>query len=191
MPVVQQAPRAAGTAHGVRRAGTRACRRRPCTGGTASRACSRCPRLRRRGPAPVVCRHRSILFPQRQYPRWRPPKNNWTWPPSRPEAPQQPGEPEDPRQPRGNRPATASPRTRLFHRCPSASGSAGAAAAPVAGQRSEAATAPVAVARRVQRWLRRRLGRVRLLAWRSAAVPGDLNGDGCFLVFCAPGGGRG
>ena len=120
--------------------------------------------------APVVVPPPVIVLP-RQYPRWTPPRNNWPWQPEapqEPEAPQQPEEPQVPQMPQVP-PVPQQPQW-------PGSGSDSGNGSPGGSSRGSADYGGGSGSSR---------------GGSGSGVPGDVNGDGCFLVFCAPGGGRG
>ncbi|MGE0216751.1 DUF7159 family protein [Mycolicibacterium sp.] len=142
--------------------------------------------------APVVLPPPVIVFPQRQWPDWDPPKSNWPWNPQnpKPQTPQEPDEPDEPQSPweppwePPDKPQTPQvpqvPQVPQQPQWPQWPGSGsqpgsnpGGYPGSSGGGRGDSDS-----------------GGSRGGSRGGSGVPGDINGDGCFLVFCAPGRGR-
>lgn len=168
--------------------------------------------------APVVVPPPVIVLPQRQWPRWTPPKDSWTWPPSTPEAPQIPEEPEEepesPWTPPWNPPVEPQvpqvpqapqvpqvPQQPQWPQWPgsgsgsgggsgsSGGSSSGSGSSSSGGSGSSGGSSSSGGSGRGSSSGSGDSGSSR--GSSGSGVPGDVNGDGCFLIFCSPGGGRG
>jgi uncharacterized membrane protein YgcG len=138
--------------------------------------------------APVVVPPPVIVLPR---PQWTPPKPAWTWPKPRPvepdeqqspwqppwqndddDEPQQPSPPTWTQVPQVPQPPKV-PQVPTIPQWPDAGSGGGYGSGSGSGSSSGRGDG----------------GSSR--GGSGSKVPGDINGDGCFLVFCAPGGGRG
>ncbi|KRE27616.1 hypothetical protein ASG82_14605 [Mycobacterium sp. Soil538] len=122
---------------------------------------------------PVVVPPPVIVVPRRQWPVWTQPKPAWTWP-SKPQAP----EPEEPETPPWNPPVTQVPQVPQVPQTPQWPGSgSGSGSGSNSSGRGDSDYG-------------RGSGGFGD-SGSSRGSSGSSGGNNCFLIFCAPGGGRG
>ena len=140
---------------------------------------------------PVVVPPPVIVVP-RQYPRWTPPRATYTVPP--PTKTQEPDEPDTPWTPPWEQPdkpdyptvptvpQIPQPQQPQWPQYPGSGSSGGSGSGATGGSGASGGSGSYGGSGS------RDSGSSR--SGSGSGVPGDINGDGCFLVFCAPGGGR-
>lgn len=149
--------------------------------------------------APVVVPPPVVVLPR---PQWTPPKPAWTWPtrtaePDEPDEPWRPPWQDDDDRPTPTRPTPTQPSVpslptqTVQPTRPQVPTVPPVAQWPGSGSGSGSSSGPGSSGGRGESSSGRGDSGSSSRGGSGSGVPGDLNGDGCFLVFCAPGGGRG
>lgn len=192
VPVVQQAPQQAPRTVYVEQAPA------PAAPAPAPAPAAPAPAPAPAAPPPVVAPVVPVVVPPPVVvlprPQWTPPRPIWTWPNQKPQKPQEPDEPDEPQSPwqppwQDDEPSPPTrpqvpqvPQMPQVPQVPQQPQWPGAGNGSGSGSGSDSSRGESGRGSNDSGSSRGGSG---------SGVPGDINGDGCFLVFCAPGGGRG